>query len=80
MLQVLLLNFVWTILYPIKWRCLIRPNLITLIGFFINVIFLSIYALLKYGFKFDYVYENWFCFYMAFTLFFYSILDNADGK
>lgn len=39
-----------------------------------------IYATFKYGFKFDYTYENWFCFYMAGTLLFYSLLDNADGK
>ena len=44
------------------------------------MVVLMIYATAKYGFKFDYNYENWFYFYMAGTLLFYALLDNADGK
>lgn len=80
MLLDLLLNFVLIILFLVKWRILIRPNLITLTGFFLNVVILMIYATINYCFKFEYDYPNWFYFYMATTLLVYSILDNADGK
>ncbi len=58
----------------------IAPNLITFIGFFINVFPVHIYLLIVYGLKLDFIAPSWVNYLFAGTLLFYNILDNIDGK
>lgn len=74
------LNFSQTKSFLKLWRILIRPNLITLIGFIINFIPVHLYLLIAIGFGTKELITNWFNFVIVGCLFFYIVMDNCDGK
>lgn len=57
----------------------VAPNLITGLGFLLNVLtFVLMFAL--YGNSVEGPVDSWFCLFMCTTFFIYNTLDNCDGK
>jgi len=66
-------------LYGLKHLTFYRPNLVTLSGFIVNLIPLILCQFL-YGSSLEGPVDSWWCFVIAFTYIFYTVMDNSDGK
>jgi len=66
----------WAVEFFPRWMA---PNVITLIGFLVNLIpaFLLIYC---YGYDLDGQVDPWFSLMVGLTFWFYMFMDNCDGK